>query len=281
MTLRPSVFIRRMFVGVGLGLCVLFSGCGDNRLPENDEDIPFFATPQSIPTGYYDGASGKTGNDLLVALSDIVTRGSRSLSYSAARDKMFADVEDPDNDNAVDFVYTGRVAQKITSSSTAYSAKLNTEHTWPQSLGARGVAQSDVHHLWASDVDSNSRRGNYPFGVVKSVTWTAPNPDGTPPSKLGRDDAGRMVFEPHDRTKGDIARAIFYFYTRYYRNRPSDFTLANFNAEEATLRRWHDADPPDADERSRNDLVYGIQANRNPFIDHPEYIKQIPDFPDR
>ena len=87
--------------------------------------------------------------------------------------------------------------------------------------------------------------------------------------------------DDNDRTKGDIARSIFYFYTRYYRSRPTDFSLGNFNVEEATLRRWHESDPPDADEISHNDLVYAIQGNRNPYIDHPEYLKEIPDFPDR
>jgi endonuclease I len=285
MTRRPLLTARRLFVAASLLAGLLTAACGP-ELAVTDEEadesaLPFHVMPESIPAGYYSATTGKSGNDLLVALSDIVSKGTRSLSYSGARDKMFADVEDPDNDDAVDCVYTGRIAKPVNSTSTGGTARMNTEHTWPQSLGARGVAQTDLHHLWAVDIDTNGRRGNYPFGVVKTVTWTAANPDGTPPSKLGKDDAGRQVFEPHDRTKGDIARAIFYFYARYYRSRPADFTLSNFNVEEATLRRWHEADPPDANEQSHNDLVYAIQGNRNPFIDHPEFIKQIPDFPDR
>ncbi|MFO0657412.1 MAG: endonuclease [Polyangia bacterium] len=85
----------------------------------------------------------------------------------------------------------------------------------------------------------------------------------------------RTVFD-RDKTKGDIARAIFYFYTRYYRSRPADFTLNNFNVEEATLRKWHESDPPDADERAHNDLnFYAIRSSRNPYIDRPELLKQI------
>jgi deoxyribonuclease-1 len=288
-TRRPLFAARRLLFAASLCLGMLTAACGPelgtlDAVTENEEDesaLPGHVMPESIPAGYYSAATGKSGSDLLVALSDIISRGPRSLSYSAAREKMFADVEDPDNDNAIDCVYTGRIARGVSSTSGGSAAKLNTEHTWPQSLGARGVAQTDIHHLWASDIDSNSRRSNYPFGVVKTVTWTAPNPDGQPPSKLGKDDSGRLVFEPHDRTKGDIARSIFYFYTRYYRSRPTDFSLGNFNVEEATLRRWHESDPPDADEISHNDLVYAIQGNRNPYIDHPEYLKEIPDFPDR
>lgn len=285
MTRRPLLTARRLFVAASLTVSMLSAACGPelSALDEamDEDSLPAHLSPQSVPTGYYNATTGKSGNDLLVALSDVISTGTRSLSYNGARDKMFADVEDPDNNNEVDCIYTGRIAKGISSTSTANSAKLNTEHTWPQSLGARGVAQSDIHHLWASDVDTNGRRGNFPFGVVKTATWTAGAPDGTPPSKVGKDDMGRTVFEPHARTKGDIARAIFYFYTRYYRTRPADFTLNNFNVEEATLRQWHEADPPDADERSKNDLVYAIQGNRNPYIDHPEFIKQIPDFPDR
>ncbi len=284
MTRRPLMTARRLFVAASLSISVLTAACGPELAIEEiagEDEIPAQVTPQSIPSGYYSAASGKTGTDLLVALSSIISAGTKSYSYSAARDKMFADLEDIDNNNEVDCVYTGRVAKNVSSTSNANTVRMNTEHTWPQSLGARGVAQSDMHHLWASDNDANSRRGNFPFGVVKTVTWTAPNPDGTPPSKLGKDDAGRTVFEPHDRTKGDIARAIFYFYTRYYRSRPSDFTLSNFNVEEATLRRWHESDPPDSDEVSRNDLIFALQGNRNPFVDHPEFVKEIPDFPDR
>lgn len=277
----PSALVHRVPFFAQLALVALCIGCGPLAYDEPSEEGPAWVFPASIPTGYYNGAVGKTNNDLLVALSEIVVRGSRSLSYSAARDKMFADIEDQNRDDSVDCVYTGRIAKNVKSSSTAYSADINTEHTWPQSLGARGVAQSDLHHLWASDVDTNGRRSNYPFGTVKTVKWTAPNPDGIAPSKLGVDEAGRTVFEPHGNTKGDIARSIFYFYTRYFKNRPSDFSLSNFNVEEATLRRWHDFDPPDEAERVRNDQIYSIQGNRNPFVDHPEYLKQIADFPDR
>ena len=183
---------RRLFVAASLSISVLTAACGPELAIEEiagEDEIPAQVTPQSIPSGYYSAASGKTGTDLLVALSSIISAGTKSYSYSAARDKMFADLEDIDNNNEVDCVYTGRIAKNVSSTSNANTVRMNTEHTWPQSLGARGVAQSDMHHLWASDNDANSRRGNFPFGVVKTVTWTAPNPDGTPPSKLGKDDA--------------------------------------------------------------------------------------------
>jgi deoxyribonuclease I len=196
---------------------------------------------------------------------------------------MFATAEDIDNDDVVDCIYTGRTARGINNRSTAYTGSdFNTEHLWPQSLGATGAAQSDIHHLWASDEIVNSRRSNNAFGEVATVSWTAPDADGTGPSRLGKSSSGRTVFEPHARTKGDVARAIFYFYTRYAAPsapRPSKLSLTNFAVEEATLRRWHAADPPDAEERGHNDAVYTIQGNRNPYIDHPEWVAALPDFP--
>lgn len=233
--------------------------------------------PASEPAGYYATATGKTGAALLQALRTRIA-GHKALSYSGARDAMFGSVADPDNDNVVPCVYTGRRGTPITNSATAGSVNMNTEHSWPQSLGATGVAQSDLHHLFPSDSTANSRRGNYPYGLVVNATWTAPNLDGGDTSRLGTDASGRTVFEPQSTVKGDIARALLYFYTRYAGQPTSGFTLNNFNAEQATLIRWHQQDPPDANERAHNDAVYGIQGNRNPYIDHPEYVTAIGSF---
>ena len=87
------------------------------------------------------------------------------------------------------------------------------------------------------------------------------------------------MFEPRNAKKGDIARAILYFHVRYNSRRTPNYTLENFNLEEATLIQWSAADPPDAFERQRNSLAFRAQGNRNPFIDHPEYVAAVGDFP--
>lgn len=273
--------LRRLLPLSGGALLLLSVGCGAPEgaiLDEVEDEGPIDVRPAAAPASYYAAASGKSGQDLLRALSGIISN-QRALSYSGARNTMFASIDDADNDNAVPCVYTGRRGTPVSSSASASSVSMNTEHTWPQSLGATGVAQADLHHLFPTDMDANGRRASYPFGEVSSATWTARDYDGGDASQLGRDASGRTVFEPQDRHKGNVARAIFYFYTRYASQRPSKFSLANFNVEEATLRRWHVQDPPDAAERSRNDAVYGAQGNRNPYIDHPEYVAAIPDFP--
>jgi deoxyribonuclease I len=78
------------------------------------------------------------------------------------------------------------------------------------------------------------------------------------------------VFEVRPLRRGDIARAIFYFAVRYQQ------TVAP--EQEAALRSWHDADPPDATEQARNDAIAGLQKNRNPFIDRPDFVARITDY---
>jgi endonuclease I len=241
---------------------------------------PAFRADTALPAGYYSPAEGKTGAALLAALDRIVCRA-RVLGYDAARDSMYARVEDPDNDDLLADVYVGRVAT-VNSRATAAAANFNTEHSWPQSKGSQAdPAMSDIHHLFPSDATANSERSNLPFGVVVGTpVWTSPDPDGDGDvSKRGLNAAGEMVFEPRNAKKGDIARAILYFYVRYNSRRPTGYTLENFIDEEATLIQWHTADPPDAFERQRNSLAFRAQGNRNPFIDRPEFVTAVGDWP--
>jgi endonuclease I len=241
---------------------------------------PGFRADTALPAGYYSTAQGKTGTALLAALDRIVCRA-RVLGYDAARDSMYANVEDPDNDDLLADVYVGRVAT-VNSRATAVTANFNTEHSWPQSKGALAdPAMSDIHHLFPSDASANSERSNLPFGVVAGTpVWTSPDPDGDGDvSKRGRNADNVMVFEPRNAKKGDIARALLYFYVRYNSRRTPNFTLENFILEESTLIAWAAQDPPDAFERQRNSLAFRAQGNRNPFIDRPEFVAAIGDFP--
>jgi endonuclease I len=240
---------------------------------------PAFSADTALPPGYYSSAQGKTGTALIAALSRIVCRA-RVLGYDNARDSMYANIEDPDNDDILADIYLGRTAT-ITNRATAATANFNTEHSWPQSRGAESdPANSDIHHLFPSDAGANSERSNLPFGEVVTVLWTGADPDGDGDVSLrGRDAAGTMVFEPRDEKKGDVARALLYFYVRYNDRQTPNYSLANFNLEEETLIEWSALDPPDAFERQRNALVFRAQGNRNPFIDHPEYVAAIGDFP--
>jgi len=144
---------------------------------------------------------------------------------------------------------------------------LNCEHTWPQSKFtgrfAKEMQKSDLHHLYPTDSHANSVRGNYPFedldnGLPVDEDCTA-----------SRSINGRS-FEPPTEHKGNVARSLFYFSVRYQ--------IKIDRQHEEILKRWHNEDPVDASERDRNETIFQVQNNRNPFIDMPELVDVIKDF---
>lgn len=158
----------------------------------------------------------------------------------------------------------------------------NREHIFPQGIfGKRMPMKSDYHHIIPTDGYVNNRRSRFPFGEVGSVSWSSMNG-----SKLGRSKTvgyTGKVFEPIDEFKGDIARALFYFAVRYGKQGKNwqDPTLNNTNYKfykswyVSMLKEWHEADPVDEFERKRNQKGFEFQKNRNPFIDHPEWVDLI------
>jgi deoxyribonuclease I len=146
---------------------------------------------------------------------------------------------------------------------------INCEHTWPQSRFNQRhnihLQKTDLHHLYPVDSRSNSSRGNIPFGEVTNQSSSL-----CQASQRGPTAAGTIAFEPPDQHKGNVARAIFYFSIRY--------EIPISQEEEMYLRLWHLLDPVDEEERLRNDRIYDIQGNRNPFIDDIELVELIRDF---
>lgn len=177
-----------------------------------------------------------------------------SVGYQRAQDLIFSDLDN--RDGYVECVYTGR---KLKTSGEPDATNMNVEHTWPQSLGAVGIAKCDLHHLFPADSKANGIRGNNPFGIVNSVSW-----------EQGGSSTDGDVFEVRKEQRGNTARGMFYFAIRYGK-RISD-------AEEAVLRKWHKEDPVDELEKKRNDRIQNFQNNRNPFVDKPEFVEQISDF---
>jgi endonuclease I len=205
---------------------------------------------------YYASTRNKSNEDLKVALKSIISSGYTNLGYNGARDKMYGEIDN--SGGKVTCVYTGREAA-FTTRSGANNNSFNCEHTWPQSLFNKNEPErADIHHLFPTDVTSNSRRGSYPFGEVDNPTWSSGG------SKLG---GGK--FEPRDEQKGATARAMFYFAIRY-----SDYS--NFiDNQESVLKTWHFEHLPTTQEENRNEAIYKYQKNRNPFVDHPEFLDRI------
>ena len=147
---------------------------------------------------------------------------------------------------------------------------VNIEHTWPQSRFTgkydKSLQKADMHHLFPTDSQLNSTRGNYQFGEV--TRDLQPIKCGT--ARFGTSADGRTVFQPPENHRGNAARAIFYFSLRY--------ELSISPKEEQTLRKWALEDPVDEDEAQRNSEIYKLQGNRNPFVDFPDLFERIQDF---
>lgn len=226
------------------------------------------STLQNDPfNGYYNPVVGLSGTTLKNALHDLIDNNTYA-NYDNAKTFLFQTLDN--NGGVVRCVYTGQ--DYTISSSYNGSTTPNTEHTYAQSwfgTSEESIKKADVHHLFITNANVNSSRSNYPFDVVTNVTNTYTHSNGYV-SKKGTNSAGRTVFEPADQHKGNLARAMLYFHVRY------NMTLSQGGVDMLeTLINWHNADPVDANELTRNTLVYGHQYNRNPFVDHPEYVSYI------
>ena len=248
-----------------------------------------------IPTGYYDGTAGLTGAALKTKLSQIITNGHQTKSY----DNLYNGYPSTDSDNyyekdgsvldiysenpsgADPYVYQHGV-KKCGNYNTEGDC-YNREHIVPQSFfGSSSPMVSDIHHIPPTDGKVNGMRSNNPFGVVTSPSFTSQNG-----SKLGKNTTAGysgVVFEPIDAFKGDIARMVFYFVTRY-ESKLSSFSTGNMlggsaypglqNWELQVLLAWNAADPVSQREIDRNNAAYAYQGNRNPYIDNPTWVNDV------
>ncbi len=253
-----------------------------------------FASAQA-PAGYYDNAAGLTGAQLKTALKTIISQGHQDHGYNGLwtgyattdRDYFY------ENDGTILDIYsekpTGPDPYTFTLSTNqcgTYSNEgdcYNREHIVPQSLFNQALPmRSDIHFIRPTDGKVNGMRSNYPYGKVQNASFTSYNG-----SKLGDSASpgyGGTVFEPIDAFKGDVARMIFYFVTRY-EDGLAGFSTGNMLGGSAfpglqtwelnQLLAWHAADPVSAEEIARNNASYTYQGNRNPFIDNPAYVNQI------
>ena len=166
-------------------------------------------------------------------------------------------------------------------------ATLTREHTFPQSWmpsnGGRpdwpyapGTTKelpeyNDLHHLFPTHQNNaNVRRSNNPYGNVKNVTYTAPTGFG----KVGTDSLGKTVYEPRPEQRGDAARALMYMSVCYHGVGGNNWSFPS-TQDQNVLKQWNELDPPDNFEIARNEMIYSVQGNRNPFIDHPEWVNSI------
>lgn len=233
-------------------------------------------------TNYYSSINwSKRGNALKSDLCGLIGKNYKGVSYkSVASYYTYTDTDE--SGKIIDIYSTYR--WNVNDNGGNYKKEgdiYNKEHIMPQSVfEKRSPMVSDIHHLFPTDGYVNGQRSNYPHGYVSSAKYTSTN--GT---KIGNSDSSKnngysgMCCEPIDEYKGDVARAYFYMVTRYgnLMSGWGNFAVIVNNAFPslsnwaiATYLKWNDLDPVSPKEIKRNNEIYKIQNNRNPFVDHPE-----------
>ena len=263
--------------------------------------IVSFAQP---PAGYYNSADGKTGYELKTALYNII-KNHHDQGYGAlwtfylTGDLLPANLTNSGNStNKIWDIYSynpnGSNPYEYNKGSDqcgSYSGEgscYNREHTFPKSwFNNSAPMKNDVVHILPTDGYVNGRRSNWPYSEVGNATWTSQNG-----SKLGSSNApgySGTAFEPIDEFKGDLARIYFYMATRYqneigsWENNSSNADVVLDGTNDHVFENWYlnlmvkwsNEDPVSQKELDRNDKIYDFQQNRNPFVDHPEYITLI------
>ena len=270
-----------------------------------------------IPPGYYGAAAGLSCGQLKTALSNIITTGMTPKTYGdlwiqyLVSDVKPREVGPGTSPNVIWDIYSdnptgndpynftpGTIAsggQQDNGSSTGGLEGIyyNREHSVPQSwfganAGPTSVGpESDYFHVYPTDKEVNSNRGNFIYGVVTSPTIISSNGGKLGPNTVAG--LSGIAFEPINEFKGDLARSFFYFVTRYQGNMSAWQTL-NTEGDKAfdgstwpsieipylkMMLQWNNNDPVSQKEIDRNNAGYTLQGNRNPYIDHPEYVAEV------
>lgn len=246
------------------------------------------------PANYYNGTAGLSGSALKTKLHQIINialdkgySGLWTAYQTTDRDYYY------ENNQKVLDMYSERPSAAdpyeftiVSDQCGNYSVEgdcYNREHIVPQSFfNSANPMHNDIHFIPPTDGKVNGMRSDWPFGKVSSATWTSLNG-----SKLGQNTTSGYsgtVFEPIDEFKGDIARMIFYFVTRY-EDKLNTFSSGNLlgnttfpglqNWELNVLLLWNDLDPVSQREIDRNNAAYTWQNNRNPYIDNPQWVHDV------
>ncbi len=263
-----------------------------------------------IPANYYNSADGLSGFTLKTQLSNIITNGHTARDYDQLFDgdgisgsngyvDTHSDVavssgniyendgtvldfysENPTGTDPYNYIHNVDDGGNQNSEGDCY----NREHLIPQSsFNSAFPMQSDIHSVVPTDCRVNNYRGSFPFGNVANTNLTSLN--GSKRGSSAMTGYSGTVFEPIDEFKGDIARSLLYFATRYENTVDGYTSFDMFNGTEdevffpwaiTVLLDWHyNVDPVDQRERDRNNAAYSFQGNANPFVDNPEYANMI------
>ena len=266
-THRTHVFeIKITYTGVNGSTGGNNNSSSVNNSSSNKESSSFTSSESSSSSyiesdwyegSYYDDANlNLNDNALLLELRDLITSTHKKrTTYDDLKTYLQEADEDPNNSSNMLLFYTGESVKKTNNMNI-----WNREHVWAQSLTEIGSwkwfgtsgAGADMHHIRPCDPGENSSRGNKKFGTASGYY---------DPSKHGAD------------YRGDVARILFYMFTRYTQADKFEFTAIAQSKD--ILIEWNKEDPVSKTEIIRNDYTYEIQKNRNPFIDYPELADKI------
>ena len=247
--------------------------------------------------GYYKSIDfSKTGDALKQDLYNLIKKCDMSKYTYKTCDSYVANAnEDPNNSNNLIEFYTGRsVPKNYYPTSSSMPDAWNKEHVYAKSHGdfASQIAGKDIHHLMPTVNGVNGKRSNKDFDECSSSSnaVTSYKSYGQTITVKYADSSDicyttSSAFEPRDAVKGDVARILFYMATRYEGNSDGgpDLELVDSYTSSSsptlgklsTLLKWHKEDPVDEFEMKRNNYIYSVQENRNPYIDHPELAEKI------
>lgn len=238
----------------------------------------------AVPAGYYNALEGKSGAALKAAAKSAVSKVDPP-SYGNGTWDAFEKTDVHTVKGTP--VWWDMYSNNLVSVSSGHNG-LNIEHSVANSWwgGSKNNAYNDINHLNPSDATANNRKSNFPLGKVATVSWTNDvTTVGKPVS--GSCGGASNVYEPCDEYKGDFARVYMYMFTMYddiaWRTTESGYgymydgsAYPSFKPWAAQmLCEWARMDPVSEKEIDRNNAVYGVQGNRNPFIDNPDLFEYI------
>lgn len=278
--------------------CLAACNKEDNIIPDENDTVvdtnssTYLDLPDSIAT-YYQNADGLMGANLKTALSGVIY-DRHELTYGELWEAFFT--TDLRSDGKIWDMYSCITNYDPVTSGSNYQQEgdcYNREHSFPNSWFGKKVQPmyTDLHHIVPTDGYVNNRRANFAFGETDGEVYQSA--EGF--SKVGNctyPGCDTIVFEPNDEYKGDFARIMFYMVTCYEEKLPDWYT--NFGDKDGIrqtldgnsypgltswqlqmLLEWAAADPVSEKETNRNNAVYALQHNRNPFIDYPGLERYI------
>lgn len=264
-----------------LALFFVFSGCVGLISPTVEADAATGATVENYYKNLDDNCDGK---EFRANLAELITNTHKTYTtYKGLSDVYKTTDADPDKPGNIILFYTG----KSVPFSGSFSNGINREHVWPKNNGSAFPTETgpgaDAHHLRPCDSSLNSTRGNHSFGEVPQTTANIAGKNGANFDSTNlcyqASTSDGTLFYPGEGYRGATARILMYMQVRWgnqynlkFVDRAGDVKTIGKISD---LMKWHLEEPPTEEEIRRNEAVYAIQGNRNPFIDHPEYAEKI------